>query len=427
MNLKTKKLLVLGSTTASLDIVKMANKMGVHTIVTDIADYGIAMDYAKENIKISTTDYPALVDYIEKNNVDGVFCGPSEFNIQNMINICSIAGLPCYSTKELWDKCAQKDIFKDYCLKYGIDVPEKFELDDNTSADVLENLDYPVIIKPVDGCSSKGISVCMDSKSVFKAYEYALSYSTCKRVICEKYIDNGGEIFSVRYLIKDGEAYPYLIMDTYVVDPITRKSLISGLSHAPSKYLEYYMNNVDYKTRKMLKGMGIKNGTAFIQALPYKGKIYFHEMGFRLSGGMMFKITEPLVHINDMNAMIKFSLGEEIISNEELSKIDLNCSGKIGAQLTVPLNEGIISKVEGLKDVLEQKCIVDCIQYYHQGDIIKKEYIGTLQQHFCRFTLIVESREQLIDFIEFVQNNLKIIDSFGNKMNNFIFNKERLN
>ena len=427
MSVKGKKLLVLGGTTASLDIVKLAKKMGVYTVVADIAEKGPAIDLADGYTKLSTTDHEGLVNYIKQNNVDGVFCGPSEFNIQNMIHICAKAGLPCYTTIDIWDKCAQKDVFKAYCMEYGIDVPQKFEIAENTPEELLESLDYPVIVKPVDGCSSKGISVCMKKEEVLEAYKYALSYSTCKRVICEKYIDNGGEIFSVRYLIKDGEAYPYLLMDTYVVDPVTRKSLISGVSFAPSKYYDYYMENVDQKTRKMLKGMGIKNGTAFIQSLPYKGKIYFHEMGYRLSGGMMFKVTEPLVHVNDMNCMIRYALGDEIISDQELSKLDLKCSGKIGAQLTCPLDEGEISEIIGFEEVLKHPSIVDCMQYYHIGGIVKKEFIGTLSQHFCRFTLIVDSKEELTNFIKYVEKTLRVIDTKGNKMNNFIFDLNRLN
>ena len=74
----------------------------------------------------------------------------------------------------------------------------------------------------------------------------------------------------------------------------------------------------------------------FFQALPYRGKIYFHEMGYRLSGGMIYKLTEPLMGINDMKMMIRNALGGDCLTPDEAEKIDLTCQGRCGAQLMIP-------------------------------------------------------------------------------------------
>ena len=256
--------------------------------------------------------------------------------------------------------------------------------------------------------------------------EKAYAASKSKKIIAEKYIENGGEIFGVRYLLRDGEAYPYFIMDTYVADPIHRTSLISGFTFAPSKYFDYYMNNMDANVRKMLKGMGLKNGTAFIQSLPCDGKIYFHEMGYRLSGGMIFKLTEPLVGINDMQIMLRGAVGGGYVSDEELSGITLNCKGKFGGQLMIPLCVGKISRIEGVDKIKEHSLVTDFIQYYNVGDSIEQKNIGTLAQHFGRITFIANSLEQTIETIEYFQSVVKVYDENGNIMNNLPFDIKRL-
>ncbi len=425
MTVQGKKLLILGGGTATLDLVRNAKEMGAYVIATDNIPGGVAKDIADEAAMVSTTDLEGLAALIKEREIDGVFCGPSEFNIRNMITLCEMTDLPCYTTMELWDRCANKDEFKQYCINNGVDCPRKFEVDENSTDEEIEAVDYPVIVKPVDGSSSNGISVCMDSSTLREACRYAMSYSKCKRIVVEKYIENGGELFGARYIIKDGEAYPYLLIDTYIADPVGRKSLISHYTYTPSKYSDYYMANMDQAVRNMLKDMGLKNGTAFFQALPYNGKIYFHEMGYRLSGGMLFKFTLPLMGINDMKMMVRFALGGEMLTEEEKQKLDVRCNGKFGVQLNVPLDAGTIATIEGLEKCKALPCMQDFIQYYHEGDTVEEKAIGTLGQHFGRFTMIANSAEELDDAVTTINNTLFVRDAEGKELNRMKFDLAR--
>lgn len=421
-----KRLLILGGTSASLDLVRNAKAMGIYTIVTDMSATGVAKEIADETAMVSTADIEGLVELAKQKQVDGIFCGPSEFNLRNMIAACAKAGLPCYTDMQTWDRCANKDVFKSYCRKFGVDCTPEYDIDLTTPMETLEKIDYPIIIKPVDGSSSAGITVCQSADQVYAALEKAYAASKSKKIIAEKFIENDGEIFCVRYMLRDGEAYPYFLMDTYVADPVGRTSLISGFTYAPSKYSRYYMEQMDADVRKMLKGMGLKDGTAFIQALPYKGKIYFHEMGYRLSGGMIFKLTEPLAGVHDMKIMLRGAVGGEVLTDEEIANIDLSCKGKIGCYRMIPLSVGTIGKVQGLDKIKQHKAVRDILQYYYEGDTIEQRVIGTLGQHFCRIVYIVDSPEEAVEVAKYIQKELTIYDTEGKRMNNLPFAVERL-
>ncbi len=427
-DVKGKKLLILGGTSASYDIVRNAQAMGIYTVVTDDAptETRVAKGIADETAAVSTTDIKGLCALVRERGIDGAFCGPSEFNIRNLIRLCAEAGLPCYTDEKTWERCANKDVFKSYCRQYGVDCTPEYKVTRDSTDEQLAALPYPVIVKPTDGSSSAGISVCTDSSQMRSALEKAYAASKSGNIIVEKYIDNGGEIFSVRYLLRDGEAYPYFMMDTYVADPIGRTSLISGFTVAPSKYADYYMKNMDAAVRRMLKGMGLKNGTAFIQSLPCDGKIYFHEMGYRLSGGMMFKLTEPLAGVNDMRLMLRYAAGGGSITDGELDKIDLELGGKIGAQLMMPLSVGKIGSIEGVEQVKAHPSVVDYIQYYGVGDEIEKRHIGTLGQHFCRVTYICDTIDEAIRALEFFRDTVKVYDEGGEQMNRLLFDSTRI-
>ena len=427
MELTGKKLLVLGSTSATTDLVRLAKSMGSYTIVTDNLATGPSKEIADATALVSTADYDELQLLIQAQKIDGVFCGPSEFNIRNLIRLCEQAKLPCYTTMEIWDRCANKDTFKQYCMEYNVDCPKRYSVDAFSPDEDFDAIEYPVIVKPVDGHSSHGITVCMDKSNIREACIHALDNSSCKRIVVEKYIENGGELFGARYIIRDGEPMPYLLIDTYVADPIERKSLISHFTRTPSRHSKYYMDNMDANVRQMIKGMGIKNGTAFFQALPYNGKIYFHEMGYRLSGGMLYKFTEPLMGINDMKMMIRFALGGPMCTAEEEARLDITCGGRFGAQLMIPLCEGTIASISGLEEARAIPCVTDFIQYHHIGSTITDEHIGTLGQHFGRFTLISDSEDILLSAVETINKQLIIQDSEGNQMNCLLFDVARTN
>lgn len=420
------KLLILGGTSASLDIVKTAKSLGFHTIVTDMDEGGPAKDIADETLQISTIDHDALEKYIQANSVDGIFCGPSEFNLKNVIDLCDKVGIRCYATPEQWEICSNKETFKRYCMANGVPTAPEYNIDDFTNPDIEKTIEYPLIVKPVDGCSSKGVTICYNKDDILKAYDYAMSWSTSKRVVIEKYIDNGGSIFSFRYLIKDGEYYPYLMFDTYIADPVNKKYLISSFTYYPSDLTESFFRDIDKPVRRMFKDMGLKNGTAFIQSIPCDGKIYCHEMGFRLSGGMIFKITEPVIGINDMKMMVRYAGGGEMITDEELGKLSGVKTDKVMAQLMIPLDCGTIDKIYGLDDILNWEGVTDFLQYYHEGDTMKEGYMGTLMQLFGRFTLKADNKQAMIELVDKIEQTLRITDAEGKDLHTMKFDTKRI-
>lgn len=435
MSVEGKKLLILGGTSASLDLVKNAKEMGVYTIVTDEApvEERVAKQVADEVANISTTDFDGLIALIRERGIDGVFCGPSEFNLRNLFVLCEMAGLPCYATTELWNRCGNKKEFKEFCIQNGVDCPREYLLCEDSSDEELKNADYPLIVKPVDGSSSAGISVCNEWTEVRQACAFARSKSASGKIVVEKFIEGTnscgelkeGALFGARYILRDGEAYPYLLIDTYVVNPDDKKGLISAYTETPSKRADYYMEHMDANVRKMMKSMGLKNGVAFFQSLPSGGKIYIHEMGYRLSGGFLYKLSNPLSNVHDMQMMIRFALGEEIATDEELSKVRLVFDGKIGAQLMCPLKPGTISEISGLDEIRKIPELVDFIQYYKEGDTVSASAVGTLSQHFGRFTLIADDRERVQEIVCEIQSILRVKDTDGNIMNCYPFNFER--
>ena len=425
-SLEDKRLLILGGTVASYDLVKLAQEMGVHTVVADDRQHGAAKDIADEKVLISTADIDALARYVRDNRIDGVFCSPSEFNIRNAIQLCKQTDLPFYASQEQWDLCNNKRSFKQHCLNNGLPyITDHFHEGDD-KAIVCSDCQFPVIVKPVDGSGSQGVSVCHSTAELSKAIDKALQYSRSGKIIIEKYLDNGGRLFSFRYLLNEGECYPYLLMDTYIADPENKQYLISSFSLAPSEHIEEFMSKADSKIRATIQEMGLKNGTVFAQTIPYEGDFYCHDMGYRLSGGITYHLSEALTGINDMKMMLRYALGGPLATPEETAHIDLSPEGKVAGQLMIPLMAGTIASIEGMDRLNDDPAVLSYIQYYHEGQTIHEKDLGNLGQQFARIYLLAETKDALVAHVNRIQDAISIKDTDGNEMFTLRFDTNRL-
>lgn len=421
-----KRLLILGGTAASYDLVKLAKEMGVYTIVTDDRENGMAKDLADEKAMVSTTDIDGLVALVEEKHIDGVFCSPSEFQIRNAMQVCEKANLPFYANQEQWARCSDKESLKAYCKSNALPVIPEFSFENEDQLEQCPEDLFPVIVKPVDGASSRGVSVCHCKTELKEAVASALKQSRSGNALVEKYIDNGGRLFSFRYFLDGDDSYPYLLMDTYIADPKNKKKLISAFSYAPSEYADLYMTETDCKVRAMLRDMGLKNGTVFAQALPYDNGFYCHDMGLRLSGGMTFRMCEHLTGINDMKMMIRLALGGPICTEEDLQKINPNPKNGVVGQLMIPLNAGTISSIQGVENIQKDPSVISYIQYYYEGDTITENAQGTLIQQFARISIAAPDKETLVSIVNRLQDGISIKSTDGNEMYTMRFDTNRL-
>ena len=423
---KGKRLLILGGTVSSYDLIKLAKEMGVYTIVADDREHGAAKDIADEKVLISTADIDALVDYVQNNHIDGVFCSPSEFNIRNAIQVCQRTGLPFYASQELWDKCNNKRSFKKHCRNNGLPYIIDHFHDGSDKAIACSDCQFPVIVKPVDGCGAQGVSVCNDPSELCGAVDKALHYSRAGKILIENYIDNGGRLFSFRYLLNQGNPIPYLLMDTYIADPVNKQCLVSAFSYAPSEHIDEFMDKADSKVRATIKEMGLENGTVFAQAIPYNGEFYCHDMGYRLSGGITYRLSEELTGINDMKMMLRYALGGPLTTSEEIARVNVFSQGKVAGQLMVPLSTGTIASVQGLDALKDDPAVLSYIQYYNVGDTILPKDQGNLGQQFARIYIIAKTKDELVAHVNRIQDAISVKDTNGNEMFNLRFDTNRL-
>lgn len=406
-NLQGKRLLLLGSNFWKDDIKQYAKENGIYLIFAGL--YPGALDeIADEYYRIDTTDPSVMIPFIKEHNIDGVFMGGSELIISKSCDYINQLGYPCYCTKHQWDLLQDKKAFKDLCKKYKVPTVPEYGIDDK-----LSEKDFPVIVKPVDGCGSRGITVCRTQDEYEKAKEKALEDSPSKQILIEKYIDNGGVTNLVKYVAIDGEYYLEAMGDRYVLN----KGLITANSFYPSKYIDLWMKENDKYLCDMLReGVGLKNGVVAIQTLPDGDNLYAYECCFRLTGGVTYKMTEATSGNNSMKMLLRHVLTGKMCEPEEIKLIDPYFKGMFCSSTAIPLREGTIASIEGVETILKMKSVINFLPYYVVGNTITKKHLNTLDQLYARIMVLGKDKNDVFRVLNEIRNTLKIKDTEGNDM-----------
>ena len=405
-NLQGKRLLLLGSNLWKDDIKRFARENGIYLIFAGLYP-GPLDDIADEYYRIDTTDPSVMIPFIKELNIDGVFMGGSELIISKSCDYINQLGYPCYCTKHQWDLLQDKKAFKDLCKKYKVPTVPEYGIDDK-----LSEKDFPVIVKPVDGCGSRGITVCYTSDEFEKAKEKALDASPTHNIIIERYIDNGGVTNVVNYVAIDGQYYLDAMGDRYVLNG----GLITAAASFPSNYLDLWLKYVDPMVKEMMKGLGIKNGVVAFQALPEGNHIYIYECCFRLTGGMTYKMTDAVSGHNSFKLLFNHVLTGRMGDEKDIMKICPTFNGQKGMSITIPLKVGKIGSILGFDEIKSLKQVVDYTHYYEIGDTILPQSINTLDQLFARIMVVSKTKERMYKTLKQIRNLVSVKDINGQEM-----------
>lgn len=403
-SLKGKKLLLLGGDTFSVDIVKTAQSLGIYTIVTDWYDTkrSPAKLIADEYWNISTEAYEELLAKMREEHVDGVFTGFTDSYLPVYQHLCELGGYPCYGTKEQFECFTNKAQYKALCHQFNVPTVEAYTED-------TPNIHYPVLVKPVDGSGSRGISICKNQEEMLIAIDKAKGASKQHKVLIERYM-TGREV-TVFWLFVDGVAYLTGIGNRHV-QPCGEGLIPLPVGYTfPSVYIPKYQQEVEENAKTMFKYIGIKNGMMFMQCKVEDGTCYIYDIGFRLTGSLEYKILEHLYGINPLKMMLRYALLGKM-TEERMPIIDpiypypafnVSC-------LCAP---GTIERIDGIEELQNTHYILGTNIAHLPGDTITEQMRGLLAQITVRILGYVNKTEDLLPIMNKIEQTINVWDTTG--------------
>ena len=302
-----KKVVIIGANDFQNPLILKAKELGYETHVFAWKDGSIGEKTADFFYPISIVEKEEILEKCREIKPDAILTIASDLATITVNYVASKLGLTCNSlecTEISTNKFKMRQAFK----KANIPVP-KFEIvDENTNLDILNGMEYPLIVKPTDRSGSRAINKILKKEELSDAIKLAVENSFEKKAIVEEYID--GDEFSAESISFHGKhnfltvtrkqttGYPHFI-ETGHIEP-------AGLS-------EEIIEKIKSAILPALDSLKIENGASHAEfKITPNGDIRIIEIGARMGGDC---IGSDLVKISTgydyVKMVIDVALGKE--------------------------------------------------------------------------------------------------------------------
>ena len=293
------KLVILGTNEYQNPLIVRAKELGYETHVFGWKTGAIGETTADVYHNVNIMDYELLWQEVQKVNPCGVASIASELAMHPMNYLLRKMGIPCNSleteniaTNKYLMRCAMHD--------GGVDGPRFTLVEEEFDKNVLAEFEYPLIIKPVDLSSSRGVMKINTPDDLDEAIEYAMGWSKTKQCILEEFIE--GQEYSGESIAYNGE-YKLLV--------VTEKST-TGAPHfvetghkQPADLSPEMLKKVEETLYKAFASMGIKYGAVHPEfRITKEGRICFMEIGARMGGDCIGSDLVPISSGYDYMGMV---------------------------------------------------------------------------------------------------------------------------
>lgn len=300
-----RKIAIIGASYLQRPLVEKSKDMGLYTICFAWAEGAVCADVADKFYPISIVEKDEILDVCRKENIDGICTIASDVAAPTVAYIAEKLGLVGNSYVAACranNKYEMRKVF----MAAGVTCPRFKMVQFHEEIESID-LEYPLIVKPVDRSGSLGIAKVNCKEELDIAVEKALEFSFCKYAIVEEYIE--GREISVEFISYKGKHYPLQI-----TDKVTTGSphFVELEHHQPADLSAEQYGQIYAVTQNALDALGVTNGASHSEyKITADGKIVVMEIGARMGGDF---IGSDLVYLSTgydfLKGVIDVALGE---------------------------------------------------------------------------------------------------------------------
>ncbi len=303
MEIKQKRLLLLGGLRYLLPVIEAAHQLGYYVITCDYLPDNIAHKYSDEYHNVSITDKDAVLKLARELKIDGIMSFAVDPGVITAAYVQEKLGLPAFGPYDSVCILQNKDRFRKFLAENGFNVPRAKGF--SSVEEALSDLDwyqYPVIVKPTDSAGSKGVTRVDSEDELKSALEYASKFSVSGKVIVEEFIEKTGcssdsECFSLNGKLKF-VSFSAQRFDRNASNPYVP----SGFSW-PSTFKHSEEEELTDEIARLLTLLNMGTSIYNVETrVGVNGKSYIMEVSPRGGG-------------NRLAEMVRFATGVDLISN----------------------------------------------------------------------------------------------------------------
>jgi carbamoyl-phosphate synthase large subunit len=352
--------MIFGGGENQLTLIEAAKNLGVRSVVIDPDDHAPGKYIADYFELVEPADYERTKAIAVKHQVNGIVTSQMENPLAIMAELARECGYIFPSPQVILqcrNKYMMKQVFLENCIRCakGMLIRSGVKI----KPDLLNEFTFPVIIKPVDAHSSRGVFKVNDFAELIKYEKITRSFSGDHSLLIEEFID--GKEYSVESLTSNGKTFIIQITEK-IITPYPYTVEIGHIQPAELTIKEKI--EVEQLVIKAIIALGINNSASHTELKITANGPVIIEIGARLGGDFIASyLTYASTGINMDEGAVNIALGDEPAISQKTHKY--SCI----KYLELPVGK-VVKSLSNYKELVMSPEVVYALIYLKEGQII---------------------------------------------------------
>lgn len=395
------KALVLAGGVPQVELLRQLRERKITTVLADGSATPIAKPYADYFYQVDIFDIEAVKQLALDEKVDFLITVCADQVLLVVAQVSEALNLPCYIDYETGMNVSDKIRMKRLFLKNGIPTTRYVEMTEFDETKV-QQLSYPLVIKPVDAYSSKGVRKAVNRDELVQYCREAAEISRTRGVIVEEFFS--GEEISVDAFVVNGKAKILCVSNSDKVQSDDRFVIFRG--RYPVCVPDTIMRQIETVTQQIADSFGLVNSPLLIQLLHNGSKISVLEFCARTGGNMKWLLIKYSCGVDVISAAIDITLGK----TPDLTMKDTG--NKVVVNDFIYCRPGVLDHFEGFEDMVNEGMIHEFHPVRSKGTIIRG--VTSSSDRVAGMNIIASSVEEFNKKQRYISDHVKVIDQNGN-------------
>ncbi|WP_295159329.1 ATP-grasp domain-containing protein [Selenomonas sp. AE3005] len=393
------KALVLCGGIPQAALIKELKSRGIYTLLADMNPNVIARQYADEFFPISVLDYEAVKKLAVDEKVDMVLTACADQVLLVQAHVSEELSLPCYISYETAKNVSNKELMKQHFINNGIPTSKYFVME-QLDEEKIKELRYPLVVKPVDAYSSRGVRKVFNICELRDAFIDALEISRTRTAIIEEFV--AGEEITIDVYVEDGMAHVLCISSIDKL-PDNDKFIICRTRY-PAQISDAVKEKIATISNQIAEAFGLKNSPMLVQMITDGDNVSVVEFCARTGGGDKFRLIKQASNFDVIKAVVDLTMGQKPhVVPYQLSKHIIN--------EFLYVKPGIFDHIENFEEMKKQGIIDEYFQLKPKG--FNCLNVNSSSARIAYYTIITSTIDDARKIDRIVSDKIKIIDNRG--------------
>ena len=395
------KAFVLAGGLAQIELLQQLKARGITTVLADGYANALARPYADIFYQLPIFDVEAVKEVALKEQVDFLITVCADQVLLVVAQVSEMLGLPWYIDYKTAQLVSDKKYMKKVFWEHNIPTSRYVEMTE-LEWDKIQHLQYPLVVKPVDAYSSRGVRKALNPEELTVYFTEAAQISRTGGVIVEEFV--AGEEISVDIYVEDGVAKLLCVSNSEKLADADRFIIFRGRYpvNAPDTILE----QIRQVAQQIADAFSLKNCPMLIQMIHDGKRVSVLEFCARTGGNMKYLLIKRACGFDVIKAVIDLTLGQK--PHVELSAPE----AKHIVNDFIYCKPGTFDRMEGFEELRQQGILTDYCPLRPKGMQIRG--VTSSSDRIAGFTVTADSLEEFNRKHRLIVDTVKIIDTEGN-------------